>query len=347
MNLPNKLTISRFILTVAFLAVMFSQVKFHKTIALALFVAAGVSDFLDGEIARRHKLITNFGILMDPLADKIMVCSAFHRLCRAELDAGVDGGGGRGARTGHHGVAAAGRVQERRAGGGGLRQTQDRFAQMVAIIAILVLASYNEWGAGGPRDLWLPLSRPDDPGLQWFAGLAKWVAVALTFTLGVAVPLAEPRSFISRTCEALDRARLRRRAHSAWRRGRSGRWWARCGSGSCWGRATCGCSPPGPSPPLPSPFGCVVRRRKPWGKLTRVRSCWMKSRRCPFASRGWAAILVWKTGATARGRPTSFHCADLAAVAGGFWRLPLVRCRQALAGASEPVVARRLGRDDG
>src|SRR5256885_8358875 len=77
MNLPNKLTLSRFVLTIAFLVVMFSRMRFHETIALALFVAAGVSDFLDGQIARRRKLITNFGILMDPLADKIMVCSAF------------------------------------------------------------------------------------------------------------------------------------------------------------------------------------------------------------------------------------------------------------------------------
>ena len=63
MNLPNKLTLSRFVLTIAFLAVMFSQVKYHKSIALVLFIAAGLSDFLDGEIARRQKLITNFGIL--------------------------------------------------------------------------------------------------------------------------------------------------------------------------------------------------------------------------------------------------------------------------------------------
>src|SRR5437899_10355613 len=79
MNLPNKLTISRFILTVAFLVVMFfpREVSFQETIALVLFVAGGITDFLDGQIARRRKLITNFGILMDPLADKIMVCSAF------------------------------------------------------------------------------------------------------------------------------------------------------------------------------------------------------------------------------------------------------------------------------
>src|SRR5262245_31515742 len=77
MNLPNKLTASRFVLTIGFLVVMFSQVRFHETVALVLFCVAGVTDFLDGEIARRNKLITNFGILMDPLADKIMVCSAF------------------------------------------------------------------------------------------------------------------------------------------------------------------------------------------------------------------------------------------------------------------------------
>ena len=77
MNLPNKLTLSRFVLTVGFLVVMFSGMPYRETIALALFVAAGISDFLDGQIARRRNLITNFGILMDPLADKIMVCSAF------------------------------------------------------------------------------------------------------------------------------------------------------------------------------------------------------------------------------------------------------------------------------
>src|SRR3954462_10326395 len=56
---------------------MFSRMPYHQTIALALFVAAGISYFLDGQIARRRNLITNFGVLMDPLADKILVCSAF------------------------------------------------------------------------------------------------------------------------------------------------------------------------------------------------------------------------------------------------------------------------------
>jgi CDP-diacylglycerol--glycerol-3-phosphate 3-phosphatidyltransferase len=77
MNLPNKLTVSRFALTVLFLWALFSPLRFKDTLALILFNLAGFTDFLDGRIARSRKLITNFGILMDPLADKILTCSAF------------------------------------------------------------------------------------------------------------------------------------------------------------------------------------------------------------------------------------------------------------------------------
>src|SRR5664280_1017098 len=77
MNLPNKLTISRFALTVVFLWAMFSKFAFNDTLALFFFCFAGITDFLDGRIARSRNLITNFGILMDPPADKIMTCSAF------------------------------------------------------------------------------------------------------------------------------------------------------------------------------------------------------------------------------------------------------------------------------
>jgi len=77
MNLPNKLTVARFGLTVVFLWAMFSKFAFNDTLALLFFCLAGVTDFLDGRIARARNLITNFGKLMDPLADKIMVCSAF------------------------------------------------------------------------------------------------------------------------------------------------------------------------------------------------------------------------------------------------------------------------------
>src|SRR5213078_1795608 len=78
MNLPNKLTLSRLVLTLAFLFVIFLDPNpWRDTVALFLFSAASITDYFDGMIARRDKLITNFGILMDPLADKILVCSAF------------------------------------------------------------------------------------------------------------------------------------------------------------------------------------------------------------------------------------------------------------------------------
>jgi CDP-diacylglycerol--glycerol-3-phosphate 3-phosphatidyltransferase len=77
MNLPNKLTVSRFALTVLFLWALFSPFRYNDTLAMFFFLLAGATDFLDGRIARSRNLITNFGILMDPLADKILTCSAF------------------------------------------------------------------------------------------------------------------------------------------------------------------------------------------------------------------------------------------------------------------------------
>lgn len=77
MNLPNQLTVSRLVMTAAFLWAMMSRCRFGDTLALTLFVAASLTDLYDGRIARQRKLITNFGILMDPLADKILICSAF------------------------------------------------------------------------------------------------------------------------------------------------------------------------------------------------------------------------------------------------------------------------------
>jgi CDP-diacylglycerol--glycerol-3-phosphate 3-phosphatidyltransferase len=77
MNLPNKLTASRFALTGVFLWALFSPFRYNDTLALFFFSLAGATDFLDGRIARSRNLITNFGKLMDPLADKILTCSAF------------------------------------------------------------------------------------------------------------------------------------------------------------------------------------------------------------------------------------------------------------------------------
>src|SRR5947207_13181625 len=77
MNLPNRLTLARLVLTVFFLAAMFCRTRFNDTIALALFSLASLTAYYDGKMARRDQLITNFGTLMDPPADKILTCSAF------------------------------------------------------------------------------------------------------------------------------------------------------------------------------------------------------------------------------------------------------------------------------
>lgn len=77
MNLPNKLTMFRVILIpffVLFLLVDITPVD--KWIALAIFIIASLTDLLDGKIARKYNLVTNFGKFMDPLADKLLVCSA-------------------------------------------------------------------------------------------------------------------------------------------------------------------------------------------------------------------------------------------------------------------------------
>lgn len=77
MNLPNKLTVLRMIMIPFFLAaLMIDGIPGGKWIALALFVIASLTDMLDGQIARKYNLITNFGKFMDPLADKLLVCSA-------------------------------------------------------------------------------------------------------------------------------------------------------------------------------------------------------------------------------------------------------------------------------
>ncbi len=77
MNWANRLTLSRLVLTVLFVAALNSSWHYGRTLALVIFLLAGVTDFIDGEIARRYAIVTDFGKLMDPLVDKIMVAAAF------------------------------------------------------------------------------------------------------------------------------------------------------------------------------------------------------------------------------------------------------------------------------
>lgn len=181
MNVPNQLTVARFVLTAVFLIVVFAAIPFGETIGLIVFVAASMTDYYDGKIARRDKLITNFGILMDPLADKILTCSAFIAfvglgsvaawmtviIVAREL-----------AITGLRMLAASKNVvlaAERY----GKHKT---VSQMTAIIAILLLSSYPQWGSFGQWIFGWPLA--GQTWIYWFAELSKWVAVTLTFYSG-------------------------------------------------------------------------------------------------------------------------------------------------------------------
>lgn len=85
MNLPNKLTVLRVIMIPFFVAFMLTDIggEYGKYIALAIFVVASLTDLLDGHLARKHNLVTNFGKFMDPLADKLLVCSAL--ICLVEM----------------------------------------------------------------------------------------------------------------------------------------------------------------------------------------------------------------------------------------------------------------------
>ena len=77
MNLPNKLTLLRVILVPFFVAfLLISQIPYHYPLALLVFAVAAITDALDGNIARKHGLVTTFGKFLDPLADKVLVLSA-------------------------------------------------------------------------------------------------------------------------------------------------------------------------------------------------------------------------------------------------------------------------------
>lgn len=83
MNLPNKLTVARIILVPFFVAALLINFPLNNLAALAIFAAASITDLLDGKIARKRGLVTDFGKFADPLADKILVISTL--LCFVQL----------------------------------------------------------------------------------------------------------------------------------------------------------------------------------------------------------------------------------------------------------------------
>jgi CDP-diacylglycerol---glycerol-3-phosphate 3-phosphatidyltransferase len=187
MNLPNKLTVSRFVLTGLFLVAMFSRSPVNDTIALVLFSIAGLTDYFDGKIARERKLITNFGILMDPLADKILTCSAFIALVERSKfnpDTGSLPVVGVEAWMAVIIVARELAITGLRllAASKGVTLAAERFgkhktiSQIVAIITLLVQDAHVEW--------WPWLREAFGMLLPWLGHLSLWVTVLLTFTSG-------------------------------------------------------------------------------------------------------------------------------------------------------------------
>jgi CDP-diacylglycerol--glycerol-3-phosphate 3-phosphatidyltransferase len=194
-NLPNQLTVSRFVLTGAFLWAVFWRSPFNDTLALVLFGVASYTDYLDGKIARARKLITSFGTLMDPLADKILTCSAFialverHMLTPPEVLFQLGNYAVRPkvaawmvviivarelAITGLRLLAASKNVvlaAERY----GKHKT---ISQIAAIIALLVMDAYVEW--------WPWLRDVFSPWTPWFALATLWLTVVLTVASGFA-----------------------------------------------------------------------------------------------------------------------------------------------------------------
>lgn len=88
MNLPNTLTMSRLGLAFVMMVLLELDFVFSKTLALLVFAVAGLTDYLDGYIARRQNLTTPFGKLMDPLTDKVMVAAAFVSFVAIDIQRG-------------------------------------------------------------------------------------------------------------------------------------------------------------------------------------------------------------------------------------------------------------------
>ncbi len=175
MNIPNRLTLSRIVLTILFLGALFARFPYSETVALVLFSIASLTDYFDGKIARERKLITNFGILMDPLADKILICSAFIAFVDRDLMPAwmvVTIVARELTITGLRLLAASQQIVLA-AEGFGKHKT---ISQIVAIVAILVLISYKQWGRLGELvfGFWI----------SYFEFASIYVAVILTVISG-------------------------------------------------------------------------------------------------------------------------------------------------------------------
>jgi len=208
MNLPNKLTTSRFFITLIFvIIVLWDTLPYNTSWAALLFFIGGMTDIADGIIARRRNLQSDFGALMDPLADKILVTAGFILLVGMKMNLETDV-------TGYHfpeAIAAPGIgdhslipawmvivIVARELAITGLRllaankqvvlpaenigKRKTNF-QFVAVVAMLILVSYPGWGEGWVKFFGWQIA--GCPWSIWFTFIATWGAVALTAISGV------------------------------------------------------------------------------------------------------------------------------------------------------------------
>ena len=208
MNLPNKLTTSRFFITLIFvIIVLWDTLPYNTSWAALLFFIGGMTDIADGIIARRRNLQSDFGALMDPLADKILVTAGFILLVGMKMNLETDV-------TGYHfpeAIAAPGIgdhslipawmvivIVARELAITGLRllaankqvvlpaenigKRKTNF-QFVAVVAMLILMSYPGWGEGWVKFFGWQIA--GCPWSIWFTFIATWGAVGLTAVSGV------------------------------------------------------------------------------------------------------------------------------------------------------------------
>ena len=170
MNLPNKLTVSRLWLAAAFVLCFVVDFPGRFSVALLVFLAATLTDYLDGVLARKQGLITDFGKLMDPLADKILTASAFIGLCaigKFPAWAVIAIVSREFLITGLRSLAAS----------KGIVISADRLGkhktawQMIAIIFFLLLLAAGEWSSAG----WIQIA--------WTYGRPGLIAVTVILTV--------------------------------------------------------------------------------------------------------------------------------------------------------------------
>ena len=192
MNTPNKLTLSRILLTFIFMFFLFSRGVFMKFMALACFFIASITDYYDGKIARETNQVTELGKFLDPIADKVLVIASFLAfvelglvpawmvvliISRELIITGLR-------------VYAATKGQVLQAEPGGKHKT---ISQIVAIFTILVFILFREIG----MKLFKLWSTPLESSFRQLISILMIITVSLTLTSGISYLWRNRKFFLS------------------------------------------------------------------------------------------------------------------------------------------------------